>query len=78
MLRTVLFPAPFGPSTPVIPALSAQETSFTATTLPYHRDAFRSSMRGGAADAVAGGVDVGSANSEMVVMLRSFDSVARR
>src|SRR4051812_44066563 len=64
MCSTVVLPAPFGPSTPVMPAPSEQETSFTATTLPYQRDACLSSTRadpgpeGGAKEVVEGAVAV--------------------
>src|SRR5437899_9973385 len=47
MLSSVDFPAPFGPRRPVIPELRPNEMSFTATTLPYQRDAFRSSTASG-------------------------------
>ena len=56
MWSSVDLPAPFGPSSPVIPGPSANEMSLTATTLPYQRDtswsstrAFGSSGFGGAA-----------------------------
>src|SRR5262245_2423127 len=44
MCSTVVLPAPFGPSRPVIPGPSDIVTSLTATTLPSHRDAAARSM----------------------------------
>src|SRR5439155_3514121 len=41
---TVDFPAPFGPSRPVMPEPIVHDTALTATTLPYHRDTSCSSM----------------------------------
>ena len=38
MFRSVVFPAPFGPSSPVTPGSSAKEMPFTATTFPYQRE----------------------------------------
>ena len=47
--RSVDLPAPFGPSRPVTPGPSANEMSLTATTLPYQRETWSTSRRGGAA-----------------------------
>ena len=38
MWRSVVLPAPFGPSRPVMPAATSKVTSLTATTLPYQRE----------------------------------------
>ena len=38
MCRSVLLPAPFGPSRPVIPGETLNEMPFTATTFPYQRE----------------------------------------
>src|SRR3954452_18396264 len=38
MCRTVVLPAPFGPSRPVTPGFSVMVMSLTATTLPYQRE----------------------------------------
>src|SRR4051812_29956473 len=78
MFSTVLFPAPLGPSTPVIPASSAHDTSLTATTLPYQRDTFRNSIRACfAGDAGPSGVK-GWIASETAVMLRSSGSASKK
>src|SRR3954464_10032558 len=74
MWRTVVFPAPLGPSTPVTPGPSAQETSLTATTFPYQRDAWRSSRRGPG----AGGVYVWPAASVASVLTRPACDTATR
>ena len=34
----MLLPAPFGPSSPVIPGETVNDIPLTATTLPYHRE----------------------------------------
>ena len=36
--NSVVFPAPFGPSRPVMPGRTSNETSLTATTLPNQRE----------------------------------------
>ena len=42
----MLFPAPFGPSNPVMPGPRANETSLTATTLPYQRETWSTCIAG--------------------------------
>ena len=44
MWSSVDLPAPLGPSNPVMPGPSVTVMAFTATTLPYQRDASRSSI----------------------------------
>ena len=46
MCSRVVLPAPLGPSRPVTPAPRLKLTSLTATTLPYQRAAWTSSMAG--------------------------------
>jgi len=38
MRNSVVLPAPFGPSSPVMPGMMSNVTSLTATTLPNQRD----------------------------------------
>ena len=38
MWSRVVLPAPFGPSSPVMPGPTSKLTSLTATTLPYQRE----------------------------------------
>ena len=44
MCNRVVLPAPLGPNRPVTPGPTCRDTSFTATTLPYHLDTARTSM----------------------------------
>ena len=46
MRSRVVFPAPFGPSKPVMPGYTCRDTSLTATTLPNHLEMPRTSMVG--------------------------------
>jgi hypothetical protein len=38
MRSSVVLPAPFGPNNPVMPGITSNVTSLTATTLPNQRD----------------------------------------
>ena len=44
MFSRVVFPAPLGPSSPVTPGPIVIVMSLTATTLPYQRETFVSSI----------------------------------
>ena len=72
-----VLPAPFGPSSPVTPGPSANETSLTATTLPYQRETWSSAIAGGGSPAAAGAAGSGvaaSRRSRRVVTPRSAGS----
>ena len=76
MWSSVDLPAPLGPSRPVTPGPSANETSLTATTLPYQRETSLSSMAG-AQLGVAAADGLIAAAVAVAVMLRSSGSDER-
>ena len=55
MWSTVVLPAPFGPSRPVTPGRMSNDTSLTATTLPYHFETDSTDMDAGALISEASG-----------------------
>src|SRR6476620_10712796 len=57
ILKVVDFPAPFGPSSPVTPGPSWNDTSATATTSPYHLARLVTSTVG--ACMAGSGIDIG-------------------
>ena len=44
MCSTVLLPAPFGPSSPVMPGETVNDMPLTATTFPYQRETSSSTI----------------------------------
>src|SRR5215217_500048 len=77
ILSTVVLPAPFGPSRPVMPAPTSKETSFTATTSPYQRETWETTS--GADDASTGGDVTGAAiNSQTYFRPRLGHTVSSR
>ena len=75
MCRIVVFPAPFGPSSPVTPAPRANVMSLTATTLPYQRDT--PSRTSAAVGPPAGAPAVGSGANDWGLMWRSSRTAGR-
>ena len=52
--RSVDLPAPLGPSSPVTPGPRANDTSLSATTLPYQRETWSTASAAGVAAAATG------------------------
>jgi hypothetical protein len=69
------FPAPFGPSKPVIPGPKVNETSLTATRAPYRRVKCETVSSAPAADAAVPGAAVASV---VVIMMNAVSSYLAR